>query len=220
MRGIVYAVFACLGGVLVGASCQRIGLATIAFTCSPAGPLQPPCPESFGCCSDDGTTVGPFAVFSHEANDVCQTGMCVRLSDIPPGSGLSKGCPIPCNPLWPNERIDEVCGETRACCQTQELVEADCVFDEAEGLFVPMDGRDAEAALLAGKDRWGNGTHQDPEFEACEALAGNRNNSVFLDCVRSLTVANQRGYCMAIQPGGVCPTAKPEYTDACEAMNE
>ena len=222
MRSLLFATLACLLGLLTGLACEPLGVGfpTVAFTCDPGGPLQPACPSGFNCCSDDGTAIGDFALFSDEANDRSHSGLCVFANDIPRGSGLDDDCPIPCNPLWPNERIEEVCGEVRSCCQTQELVEADCIFDEAEGLWVPMDGRHAEAALLAGKARWGEGTHQDPELEGCEALAGGRNNALFLECVRSLTVANQRGYCTAIQPGKLCPTAERHYIDACEAMNE
>ena len=222
MRSVLFAALACLLGLLTGLACEPLtgGFPTIAFTCDPGGPLQPACPDRFNCCSDDGTSIAGFALFSDVANDRSHSGMCVNAADIPRGSGLDNDCPIPCNPLWLSGRIDEACGQTRSCCQTRALVEADCIFDEAEGLWVPMDGRDAEAALLAGKARWGEGTHQDPEFEGCEALAGGRNNALFLECVRSLTVADQRGYCMALMPGALCPTAEDAYIDACEAMNE
>ena len=217
MRTLVFATAASLLGLLVGVACTRFGLPTVAFTCEPAGRLQPACPEGFECCSDDAAFVGPFRLFSAEANERSHSGMCVNTSDIPEGSGLGE-CPIPCNPLWPRGAIDEACGEVRVCCQTQELVEADCILDD--GQWRPMDGRDAEAAFLAGEERWGDGTHQDPEFESCAAFAGGRDNPMFLECLRTLTVADQRGYCMTLRPGQPCPTEEEDYIDACEAMNE
>ena len=213
---------AAIVGWAVGSACgigNQLSWASINFTCEPAGPEQPPCPDGYNCCSDDAAYVGPFRLFSAEANERSYSGLCVNQYDIPEGSGLGK-CPIPCNPRWPQDSIDEACGEVRVCCQTQELVEADCTFDEARGQWRPMDGRDAEAAFLAGVERWGDGTHQDPEFESCEAFAGSRDNPMFLECLRTLTVANQRGYCMTLRPGQPCPTEKDDYIDACGAMND
>ena len=222
MRALRYCLVAIVGWT-VGSACgigDQAGWATINFTCEPAGPEQPPCPDGFNCCSDDPTSIAGIALFSNESNDRSHSGLCVNELDIPRGSGLDNDCPIPCNPTWDRATIDDVCEPNRVCCQTKELVEADCTFDEAEGRWRPMDGRDAEAALLAGKERWGDGTHQDPTFEGCEALAGGRDNPLFVDCVRSLTVANQRGYCIGLQPGQPCPVDEPDYIDACEAMND
>jgi len=59
-----------------------------------------------------------------------------------------------------------------------------------------MDGRDAEAAALRGDAQWGEGgTHQDPDFAGCEAIADARSGELFLECVRQLGVADQRGFC-------------------------
>ena len=32
-------------------------------------------------------------------------------------------------------------------------------------------------------------------------------------------MANQRGFCMQLQAGQGCPTADPNYRDACECLN-
>lgn len=221
MRALRYCLTAVVGWT-AGSACgigDTLGWPTVNFTCEPAGPEQPPCPDNYNCCSDDPTSIAGIPLFSNESNDRSMTGLCVDGRDIVSRPEFLEGCPIPCNPTWDRATIDNVCEPDRVCCQTKELVEADCIFDEAEGQWRPMDGRDAEAALLAGQDRWGDGTHQDPAFEGCESLAGSRDNPLFVDCVRSLTVANQRGYCMGLQPGQPCPVEEPEYVDACERMN-
>jgi len=54
----------------------------------------------------------------------------------------------------------------------------------------------------------------------CLALgSGDASSGTFQDCVRALSVANQRGYCMALAPGQACPHAQPGYVDACEQLN-
>ena len=48
---------------------------------------------------------------------------------------------------------------------------------------------------------------------------GDATAETFEACVRALTVANQRGYCMTLSAGQVCPHAAPAYVDACEQLN-
>ena len=123
-------------------------------------------------------------------------------------------------------QIDLACGEDNLCCQTRELTEADCIFDESLGAWRPMNGQDALAAAQRGDASWApsDGTHQDPDFIHCEAWAGGRDNDDFLECASRLTVADQRGFCIlpSSLPNGAsqCPTARESYVDACEALNE
>jgi|GEM_PF-1413018 len=188
---------------------------------------------AYKCCSDDPAAlggalpaysgkniVGDTPLFAGTNNARSTSGMCVKTDDIPQGGGLlepqAANCPIPCNPTWAAEDIEAVCGVSRVCCQTRELDPLDCIADP-DGGFRPVTGED----IGEGTD-WNPGahaTHQDPAGIQCSAIAnGDQTNSVFTDCVRELTVADQRGFCMALAPGQVCPTQDPGYVDACEAM--
>lgn len=135
-------------------------------------------------------------------------------------------CPRACNPRWPGRHIVDVCGPDVPCCQTKELLPADCIRDVTTGLWRTMDGRDAEAAALCGDARWGEGgTHQDPDFAGCEAIADARSGELFLECVRQLGVADQRGFCggdvdsvYAFGETGHCAAAPAR--DICAELNE
>lgn len=192
----------------------------VAFRCDPSATSTPRCPVDYTCCSDDAATFdGPEGepLFSQARNDASRSGMCVLLDDIiDEGLDEPRGCPVPCNPTWDAERIADVCGEARRCCQTVDVHEDDCVFDEAEGRWRPADGRDAEASLNGGTS-WrptAESTHQDPDFSECERLAGDRASERFRACVRELGTASQRGYCITAD---TCPAE--EYENECEAMN-
>jgi len=208
-------------------------LPTVSWRCNPRKGKDA-CPEIHFCCSDDpaapGGALPDYAgkdidgaepLFSGLNNARGRRGMCVRIEDIPAGAGLldpgAESCPVPCNPTWTYEEVEQVCGETRECCQTVELDEADCVLDEETGCYRPARGDD----IVERGDPWDKSsheTHQDPGRQACMDLAGG--GSVELeDCYRQLSVADQRGYCMSLAPGVLCPTAEPSYRSACDQLN-
>lgn len=218
-------------GAAVATSCIQVDYPLVAFRCNPR--QNDNCPETHFCCSDDpaapmgakpdymgkGIDGGETPYFSGMNNALSRSGMCVRVDDIA-GQGLiepaATNCPIPCNPTWDAAWIQDVCGETRVCCQTVELEANDCVQDPSGGGFRPVSGAD-----IGSLSTWTPGehsTHQDPNGESCTALAAG-NSSVFQDCVRQLSVADQRGFCMALGPGQVCPTKAPGYVDACTALS-
>ncbi len=219
---------------------EPIGGGTPGPTGFPPGcnPNRDPGTNGYRCCSDDPAAPGgelpayaglgiagapPF--FADASNDSSTSGVCVRVADFQGvGNNLAsagvEGCPIPCNPTWEPDALTQVCGPTRQCCQTQELQPADCVMDEATGLWRPVHGQD-----IGIQTDWTPGshaTHQDPNGVQCLAIAtaaGDPSGDVFQDCVRQLSVANQRGYCMSLGPGQSCPLTLPTYVDACEALN-
>jgi len=198
-------------------------------------PISDPGVNGYRCCSDDPAAIGgappdyqgkniPNAdtpYFSGNNNDLSNTGQCVRVTDIA-GQGLlemaATDCPIPCNPAWAADIIDDVCGPARVCCQTRELQPEDCIIDPDTGLHRPVNGNDIGASSM-----WrpsDHATHQDPNGSACLALAGGEvSSSAFQDCVRQLSVADQRGFCMALGAGQLCPGEQPSYMDACEILN-
>lgn len=219
-------------GAIVGTSCIGVDYPLVAFRCNPR--QENNCPATHFCCSDDPAAeegnkpdytnrsipdpVGaPY--FSGANNNVGTSGMCVRVDDIQ-GQGLQDlaalNCPIPCNPTWDAEWIDDVCGPARVCCQTVAIEAPDCVQDG--GSFRPVDGND-----IGGLTSWrpaDHATHQDPNGDGCLGLAGGDNtSSIFQDCVRQLSVANQRGFCMALGAGQTCPTDQPTFVDACTSLN-
>lgn len=200
----------------------------------PCNPSQDPGTNGYRCCSDDPAApdgqlpayqglgiMGGTPFFAEANNDLGDFGICVDVTQTA-GQGLVapgvEGCPIPCNPTWPQDSIDTVCGSSRSCCQTVELEPEDCVQDQVTGLYRPVTGDDI--GVLSQWKPQDHRTHQDPNGTSCLALAsGNASSDVFQDCVRQLTVANQRGYCMALGAGQVCPHAQPGYVDACELLN-
>jgi hypothetical protein len=95
----------------------------------------------YRCCSDDPAHAGL-------ANAESDSGMCVRVDDIPAGSGLAPlNCPIACNPLASEQEIADVCGASRVCCQTRELEPEDCVFDEQTDSLRALTPEEADYTL-------------------------------------------------------------------------
>ncbi len=218
-------------GAIVATSCIGVDYPLVAFRCNPK--QEQNCPDTHFCCSDDpaapegakpdymGKNIdgGAKPYFSGDNNGLGTSGMCVRVDDIA-GQGLiefpAANCPIPCNPTWSAEWIDDVCGSSRVCCQTVELEAKDCVLG-SDG-YRPVNGDDI--GVLSQWKPADHATHQDPNGSSCLALAGGDNKSpVFQDCVRQLSVADQRGFCMALGAGVPCPTEQPGYVDACTALN-
>lgn len=220
-------------GVIVATSCIGVDYPLVAFRCQPN--QESNCPDTHFCCSDDPAAVGgakpnyagksidggAMPYFSGDRNALGTSGMCVRVDDIA-GQGLvelpAANCPIPCNPTWSEAWIDDVCGPTRVCCQTVELEAKDCVIDPGTNRYRPVNGDDI-GSLSAWKPA-DHSTHQDPNGNTCLALAGgDSGSSMFTDCVRQLSVADQRGFCMALGAGVLCPTKQVGYVDACTALN-
>jgi hypothetical protein len=211
----------------------------------PPGPLgyPPPCrplsdsgTNGYRCCSDDPATLdgqlpayegkniegGSLPSFSGANNELSSSGMCVDVSQLAGLGGLTEAaaedCPIPCNPTWDESSIDEVCGSGRSCCQTVELQPEDCVLDAVTGLYRPVTGEDI--GVLTQWRPTDHATHQDPNGVRCLALAGGDSGSeIFEGCVRELSVADQRGFCMALSAAQACPHEQPSYVDACEQLN-
>lgn len=197
--------------------------------CSPRQSGQ----SSYTCCSDDPATLmgelpgyqgasGGTPIFSDGNNALSTSGLCVQVEDIPAGSGLSSaaalGCPIPCNPTWSANDVEAVCGEARSCCQTRAIEPEDCMLDG--DVWRPATGED----VFANRSNWApdrHATHQDPSGVGCGQAVGNSdvNSQEFQDCVAQLSVANQRGFCLALSAGQVCPHEAPGYLDACEQIN-
>lgn len=221
-------------GAFVATSCIGVDYPLVAFRCNPK--QEQNCPDTHFCCSDDpaapggakpdyagkGVDGGEKPFFSGDNNNLGVSGMCVRVDDIA-GQGLTElaaaNCPIPCNPTWDEAWIDDVCGTTRVCCQTVELEQKDCILDPDTNMYRPVTGAD----IIAGRSQWrpaDHETHQDPNGGSCLALAGgDQDNPTYLDCVSQLSVADQRGFCMALAVGQGCPTEQPGYVDACTALN-
>jgi len=204
------------------------------FACNPRadGGLHA---NGYNCCSVDPAAEGgglpsyagkniqggnPY--FSGDNNELGTWGMCVRTGDIPFGSALieaaAASCPIPCNPTWDDESIDVVCGENRRCCQTHVLTPMDCVQDQ-DGIWRAVSGAD-----IGSSTDWNpsaHETHQDPGGVVCTGYAsGDQTSPIFFDCIEQLSVADQRGVCMALQVGQACPSEQPSFVDACELLNE
>jgi hypothetical protein len=204
--------------------------------------------EAFGyqCCSTDPTTAdgslpayegkpvadGSAAIYADAANGAGTWGMCVRTTDIPPGSGLlaaaANNCPIPCNPTWSDEDVTTVCGAGRVCCQTTELGENDCV--QENGVWRAVTGEDIGNGGVVPTTNWNNAahdTHQDPNGTVCAALASDPQSVEFRACIEGLSVANQRGFCMSLGAGQSCPAdptpppgSGPGYRSVCDLMND
>lgn len=223
------------GGQTVGGSeLGPLGFPEVA--CMPSSSAM----GSYRCCSDDPAAVdgglpdyegknivgGTTPIFSGANNGLGTSGLCVDTSQIPSGAGLleaaAANCPIPCNPTWDTQSISAVCGPTRACCQTRELQPEDCVFDQVQELWRPATGADIGTSTVTPATTWTpdrHRTHQDPNGAGCLTFTGGSMGADFTDCVQQLSVADQRGYCMALSPGQACPHADPTYLDACEQIN-
>ncbi|MEM9459043.1 MAG: hypothetical protein AAGF11_33000 [Myxococcota bacterium] len=217
-------------GAAVATSCIGVDYPLVAFRCDPR--QEDNCPDTHFCCSDDpaaaegqkpayvgkNITNASTPYFSGDNNGRSRSGMCVRVDDIA-GQGLAEpfalNCPIPCNPTWPEDWIDDVCGVARVCCQTVALETPDCISGD-DG-FRPVTGDD----ILAERTLWrpsDHATHQDPNGSGCQALAG-EDMDLFFDCLAQLSVADQRGFCMALDATQACPTELPTFVDACTQLN-
>jgi hypothetical protein len=237
-------------------ACINVNYSDTAFRCNPTQQGDA-CPEDFFCCSDDPTTVGGLRYFSGDNNNLSSSGMCIRSSVVNSGqAGLPNGCPVPCNPKWDVGTKEAVCGASSValCCQTTSLEPEDCIFDVGLQCFRPVNGNDTsmvascpEAELQArlqatGYDislarcqsswsRSAHVTHQDPGVSggqsACNTFAA-AGVTDFWSCVSTLTVADQRGFCLTKSPDvQICPTdlsdadkiANGIPLDACTQMN-
>lgn len=188
--------------------------------------------SEFSCCSDDPAAVGGLPeytggssggtpIFSGSNNGVGTSGMCIRLDDLPAGAGLPEAgnCPVPCNPTWSDVEVETVCGGERRCCQTRQLQPEDCIQDD-DGTWRPVTGADIlEATSNWAPDR--HRTHQDPGGLGCASFAGSSDvdDPAFVECLEQLTVADQRGFCQALQPGQACPADVEGYMNTCEQIN-
>jgi hypothetical protein len=208
--------------------------------CNPRAEPSDPTNTEYSCCSVDPAAEGgalpayegknitgkpPY--FAGADNDLGTWGMCVRTSDIPFGSGLLEtealNCPVPCNPTWSDDDVASVCGSGRVCCQTHPLEPEDCVVDPDTGEWRPVTGDDIGREYEDGTTitDWAPGahaTHQDPSGTGCSILAGGTSGAAFLACVAELDVADQRGVCLALEFGQVCPHLQPTWVDACEQL--
>ncbi|HWB76088.1 MAG TPA: hypothetical protein VG755_14060 [Nannocystaceae bacterium] len=200
--------------------------------------------NGYRCCSTDPATAdgalpayelkgitGSAPLYADAANGAGTWGVCINSTNIPAGSGLlsdaAANCPIPCNPTWSDQDVDAVCGSGRVCCQTHEVREKDCVQDD--GVWRPVTGNDIGNPNIVPATNWNSvahDTHQDPNGTVCLAAAGgDASSELFVDCIRQLDVANQRGFCLSLQPGQVCPGDRDlppsgaGYRDVCDMMN-
>lgn len=228
-------------GATVASSCIGVNYPTVAFRCNPR--QQDNCPETHFCCSDDPAAeggalpaymgkniAGETPYFSGANNSLGTSGLCVNREDIPFGGGLQEpaagNCPIPCNPTWDDGDVAAVCGAGRVCCQTVQLDPLDCVVDPDSGMYRPVTGADigvryeGDGPVITDWSPGAHKTHQDPSGSGCTGIAmGDTDSAAFKDCVAQLTVADQRGFCMRLDVGQVCPTIQPGYVDACTALN-
>lgn len=225
-------------GATVAGSCIKVNYPTVAFRCDPRQGDN--CPDTHFCCSDDPSTAdgevpafagkdisGSTPLYADTANRAGTSGMCVRTDDIPMGSGLldlaALNCPIPCNPKWDAGDVSTVCGAGRVCCQTVELGDRDCV--QEDGVWRAVSGADIGKNDIVPITNWNNvahDTHQDPNGSVCAGISGGASGEAFLECITHLTVADQRGFCMALAPGQACPASSaaiPPYVSICEAKN-
>jgi hypothetical protein len=220
-------------GAVVATSCIKVNYPTVAFRCNPRQPDN--CPETHFCCSDDPSTAdgalpayagrdvpGSAPLYAEAKNRAGTSGMCVNRDDVPINFALQDpaafGCPIPCNPTWDTDDIETVCGPTFVCCQTVELGDKDCVLPDGETQWRPVTGEDIQSELVSPVSNWNavaHDTHQDPNGTVCAGTFG-AGTDEFNACIRHLTVANQRGFCMGLEPGEFCPTTAATYQDACE----
>jgi hypothetical protein len=180
-------------------------------------------------------------LFSGTRNFASESGMCVHQGSVPPAGALTEavvqGCPIPCNPSWSNEDLAVVCGPDTLCCQTVELDVADCVLDPAlgsSGCWRPAHGGDIEGLGGLEATGWTAAEHvtlQDPGGLDCQKFVAGltddlldtfavERDAVMRACLRRLSVADQRGFCLGGANDNSCPFAQSSYRDACEQRND
>jgi hypothetical protein len=207
-----------------------------AFRCAPSN-ADDPCPDSYACCSDDpaaqegllpafrgaaADATHATPIFSENNNSLSAQGMCVQLGGI--ANPLLNGCPVPCNPTWAAGDISSICGGA-ACCQTQELdPDKDCIIGE-DGRWRAVTGADIFTVVNgAPLTAWGaaHETNQDPAANGCALFAGvaDPNDATYADCLRQLSVANQRGFCNATCPcvEDLCELKNPDAVPKCSAV--
>lgn len=210
-------------GSLVGTSCVSVEYGTIAFRCNPR--QDDNCPDDYECCSSDPATLttrsGDQRLFSGTRNSLSEFGMCIRKGDLRGTSfalpeSPDGDCPVPCNPQWGDALVEGVCGAGRVCCQTREVEPLDCTgaapATNAEALACARDSSCTNWAQ--------HPSAQDPNFQRCTELSRDGSGTViqatFEACAETLSVANQRGFCMAPDPNRRCLNmGTPFYTDAC-----
>lgn len=222
------------GGTDDSASGGTDDAATDGVSGAHAGPCKPiegnDCPTGHVCCSDDPATVQGLLpnyfnkgvvddqigtpLFSDANNDRSYWGYCIDTSEFV--SPLGNGCPVPCNPTWTSEQNSTICGGSRCCPFTAVDPAKDCVVDPDSGRWRTVRGADFLNELTG----WGNGhtTHQDPFLESCELLADG-DEDARVDCIRQLGVADQRGYCFALDcpcVEDVCDQKNPDYVPRCD----
>lgn len=195
--------------------------------------------EEHKCCSDDPATFdgglpaysghnpnGGLPLFSGDSNNAGTSGVCVRTANVedPLTEFEASGCPVPCNPTWNAGEVEDVCGRGKVCCQTVQMDERDCIFDEEQqrwravtGLDIAMFGPSGQ--IITDWSPSAHVTHQDPAGNRCAALTGvndnDSSNGAYRDCLLRLTVANQRGFC---REAAECCVDR-NYRDVCEQMN-
>lgn len=210
-------------GAVTSVSCFEPDFGNPSFRCSPATDAE--CPSEETCCSDDPATAGGKKpnyfqsgalndtygqpIFSGNNNPLSMSGMCVKVGGFT--SPFTNGCPVPCNPTWDMALQTEICGTTSKCCQMQELDPVkDCVLDGTT--WRAVNGGDIGTLTMWGA---GHATNQDPDGLNCEVFAsgtGTFSEAAYNDCVKQLTVANQRGFCYD-------PAQCPCIEDVCDMKN-
>lgn len=224
------------------------GESLLGETCSPA---LGDCSAGMLCCSTDpsaldlddlaamvlpsysGSSIdGGLPLFADANNGASRRGICVVADSVPAEDELvgAPGCFKPCNPLWSDSDVAEICGPNFTCCQDVELDISDCVFDPNlgdAGCWRAVAGFDIVGLGGLEATQWGtteHASHQDPGLAsdgACETVIAGLPPEVDVAafrvaCQQRLTVANQRGACL---PGAAqCPYAAPSYIDACEQL--
>lgn len=208
---------------------------------NPAGPCNPrgnpDCPGTYTCCSDDPATVGGklpnyfnpttiddtfgTPIFSGNNNALSTSGQCVQTGDFP--SPFATGCAVPCNPRWDADSRETVCGAASVCCSfTQIDPDKDCILDG--GTWRAVTGADIGKDFNGVKETWGplHTTNQDPDGTSCMTFAGGSgtfNQEALEDCIRQLSVADQRGFCYAPElcpcTEDLCAQKNPGYVNKC-----
>jgi len=197
-----------------------------------AGPCKPidgdaGCPAEHVCCSDDPATsqgrlpnyfqdgkvddVFGSPLFSSINNELSHWGFCIDVGEFP--SPFANGCPIPCNPTWSPDQVEQICLGLQCCPFTAVDPDKDCIL--VDGRWRTARGQDIIDKLTA----WGDvhATNQDPFAESCDLLA-NGDQDALIDCIRQLTVADQRGYCFALAcpcVEDVCDQKNPDWVPRC-----